>query len=44
MSEVTVTDPELHTKKTVDSAGRVYLGKKYSNKEIRITVEMLDDD
>lgn len=44
MSEYTITDPESVEKKTVDNQGRVYLGKEFKNKHVRIAVEILDEE
>lgn len=44
MSEYTISDPELVEKKGVDSDGRVYLGKDFKNKRVRIAVEILDEE
>lgn len=44
MGDVTITNPELHSEKTVDSNGRVYLGKAFRGKTVQLTVEVKDDD
>jgi len=44
MSEVTITDPELHSEKTVDGQGRLYIGREHAGKRVRITVERLEGD
>jgi len=41
MSEVTITDPELHAEKTVDGQGRVYLGTDHAGDRVRVTVEQV---
>lgn len=44
MSEIRVEDPDLYTKKDVDNSGRVYLGKEWAGREVKIVVELVDDD
>ena len=39
MGTLTVVDPLEHEVKNVDSNGRVYLGRKYANGEVRIIIE-----
>lgn len=40
---VTVDEPDYVQTKTVDSSGRLYLGKDYASAEVRVVVERLDD-
>ena len=40
----TVDDPELVEKMTVDKQGRLYLGKDYKGKRVRVCLEVLDDE
>lgn len=42
-TSVTITQPALVTSKSVDSSGRLYVGKEFAGKDIRIAVEVLDD-
>ena len=44
MAEVKVENPELHDEKTVDNRGRVYVGKEFAGKDVRIIVEVVDDE
>lgn len=41
---VTVDDPETVVTKKVDSNGRLYLGTDYQSKEVRVVVEIVDDE
>ena len=43
MAEYTITDPEFVARKNVDGQGRVYIGKEYAKKEVRIVVEEIED-
>jgi hypothetical protein len=43
MAQIRIEDPELYTTKTVDDSGRIYLGKEYSNKQVKIAIERVDD-
>ena len=44
MSEITIHDAEMHQRKSVDSNGRIYLGREYANTDVRVTIEVLDDE
>lgn len=41
---VTVENPEYVQTKSVDNAGRLYLGKDYAGAEVRVVVERIEDD
>lgn len=43
-TSVTVDDPEIVTKKNVDSSGRLYVGREFANARIRLVVEVLDEN
>ena len=43
-SQVTIDNPEMHAKKSVHSDGRIYLGREYANTDVRVTIEVLDDE
>jgi len=38
----TVDDPELVEKLQVDKEGRLYLGKDFARKDVRVSVEVLE--
>jgi len=40
----TIDDPELVEKLQVDKEGRLYLGKDYASKDVRVCVEVLDNE
>ena len=40
----TIDDPELVEKLQVDKEGRMYLGKAFANKDVRVCVEVLEDE
>lgn len=42
-TSVTVDDPEVVTKKNVDSSGRLYLGRDFADKRVRLVVEVLEE-
>ncbi|MDY6776443.1 MAG: hypothetical protein SV253_10315 [Halobacteria archaeon] len=44
MAEVRIQNPDIHEEKTADGKGRVYLGKDYENRKVRIVVEVVDDE
>lgn len=39
-----VTNPDLICKKSVDTNGRVYLGKKFSDEDVKLVVTRIPDD
>jgi len=39
----TMSDPELVEKLQVDKEGRLYLGKDFATKDVRVCVEVLDE-
>ena len=43
MTEVSVTDPEMVVRKTVDQSGRVYLGKDLADDEVEVIVTKQED-
>jgi len=43
MAEVRIQNPDIHEEKTADGKGRVYLGKDYENKKVRIVVEAVEE-
>ena len=40
----TVDNPNLVKQMRVDKSGRLYLGQDYANEQVRISVEVLDDE
>lgn len=38
------SDPEYVEQKTVDSSGRVYLGSEFTDKDVKIAVEVVDEE
>lgn len=44
MSKITVENPELVKRRTVDSGGRVYVGRDYEDEEFRVILERIEDD
>lgn len=43
-SKVIVEDPDYVRKKTVDGNGRLYLGQEFAERNVRVVLEMLEDD
>jgi hypothetical protein len=43
-SKIIVEDPEYVQKKTVDGNGRLYLGKEFAEMDVRVILEVLDDE
>jgi len=43
MSRITIEDPNLYVTKEVDSSGRVYLGKDWAGKDVKIAVEVVEE-
>lgn len=39
MAEFTISNPELYETKRVDNSGKLYLGKDYAGKEVKILIE-----
>lgn len=39
MTQIIIEDPEMYAVKDVDSSGRIYLGKEWAGREVRIAVE-----
>lgn len=39
-----ISDPEIVQKKKTDSNGRLYLGKKFADCEVRAVVKILDEN
>ena len=39
----TVDNPELVEKMNVDKQGRLYLGKEYAGKRVRVSVEVMEE-
>ena len=44
MSKIEVEDPELVKRRTVDSGGRVYVGREYEGQEFRVILERIEDE
>jgi len=44
MAEFRITDPELYEKKNVDSSGKLYVGKDYAGKKVKIVIEKVVED
>jgi len=44
MGTVTVSDPEIHSEKNVDSNGRIYIGKEYSDMTVQLTIKVQDEE
>ena len=43
MATVTTEDPDMHSVKTVDDRGRVYVGKEFVGKDVRVTLEVEEE-
>lgn len=41
-TSVTVDEPDLVTDKSVDSSGRLYLGRDFADKHVRLVVKEMD--
>lgn len=39
MTQIIIEDPDLYTTKEVDASGRIYLGKEWSGKKVKIAIE-----
>lgn len=44
MAEIRIEDPEIYDSKTIDSQGRLYIGREYAGKRVKIVVEEVEDD
>jgi len=44
MTQIIIENPDLYTTKEVDSSGRVYLGKDWANKEVKVAIEEVVDE
>jgi len=40
----TIDDPDLVEKLQVDKEGRIYLGVDYANRDVRVCVEVLENE
>ena len=38
MAKVEIDDPELYSTKTTDKQGRLYIGKKYADKDVEFII------
>lgn len=43
MATITIEDPDTHGTKTVDGQGRLYLGKRYAEKDVKFTIEVIEE-
>lgn len=43
MAEITIDDPDYFEKTETDKQGRLYLGKDFANKEVRVAIEVADE-
>jgi len=39
MTQIIIEDPDLYAEKEVDGSGRVYLGKEWAGKTVKIAIE-----
>lgn len=44
MAHITIDDPDLYAEKEVDGSGRVYLGKNWAGKRVKIVIESAVED
>lgn len=44
MATITIEDPDSVTTKKVDGQGRVYVGRDYRGKRVRVVLETIEDD
>lgn len=44
MSQIIVEDPDLYEEKEVDSSGRIYLGKDWANRRVKVVVETVPEE
>ncbi|XGI82809.1 hypothetical protein ACEU6E_05855 [Halorutilales archaeon Cl-col2-1] len=43
MVKVEVENPDLHAERKVDDRGRVYIGKDFSGKKVRVILESVEE-
>jgi len=44
MAKVSVENPELYDEKQVDDRGRVYVSKELAGEDVRVIIEVPDED
>jgi len=44
MATITIDDPDTVSTKKVDGQGRVYVGRDFRGRDVRVVVEVIDDD
>lgn len=43
MAEIRIDDPDLYERKTVDGEGRIYVGREFANKDVKIVIEAIEE-
>lgn len=44
MATITIENPAVHETRKVDGQGRVYIGRAYVGKQVRVTIEVVETD
>lgn len=44
MDQITMQDPILYEKKTVDNSGKIYVGKKFIGEEVKFALRPVSDE